>query len=151
MINLSFHGRIRGRKHYEAFAYEVIDELFPRQFTKREIDIHIKFSIACAGGAFGYAQHGDCEDEFLVEVGKVVIDNTFRQATPREIASTIAHELVHVKQYIRGELNPNMTRWKGQTVPYGPRGALKIKYRQQPWEQEAFEMEKFLTELLWAH
>ena len=151
MINLFFHGRIRGRKHYEAFAYEVIDELFPRQFTKREIDIHIKFSIACAEGAFGYAQHGDCEDEFLVEVGKVVIDGTFRQATPREIASTIAHELTHVKQYIRGELNAQMNRWKGQEIPMGPRGAVKIKYTQQPWEVEAFEMEKFLTEALWAH
>lgn len=151
MINLYFHGRIRGRKHYEAFAQDVIDQLFPREFTKREIDIHIKFSIACAQGVFGYAQHGDCEDEFMVEVGKVVIDGEFRQATPREIASTIAHELVHVKQYIRRELNSSMTRWKGQTVPYGPRGALKIKYRQQPWEQEAFEMEEVLTETLWEH
>ena len=151
MINLFFHGRIRGRKYYEEFAQEVIDELFPRQFTKREIDIHIKFSTACAEGAFGYAQHGVCEDQFLVEVVKVVIDGTFRQATPREIASTIAHELTHVKQYIRGELNAQMNRWKGQEIPMGPRGAVKIKYTQQPWEVEAFEMEKFLTEALWAH
>ena len=151
MINLFFHGRIRGRKYYEEFAQDVIDQLFPREFTKREIDIHIKFSAACGGGVFGYAQYGDCEDEFLVEVGKVVIDGTFRQQTPREMASTIAHELTHVKQYIRGELNSAGTRWKGQKVPYGPRGGLVIKYRQQPWEQEAFEMEEFLTELLWEH
>jgi len=151
MINLYFHGRIKNRKVYEQFAEDVIAELFPRQFTKREIDIHIKFSIACAGGAFGYAQHGDYEDQFMVEVGKVVIDGAFRQATPREIAATIAHELTHVRQYVRGELNGEMSKWKGQKVPYGPRGGLKIKYRQQPWEQEAFEMGEFLTELLWAH
>lgn len=151
MINLHFHGRIKNRRVYEEFCEEVIEQLFPRAFTKREIDIHIKFSIACAQGVFGYAQHGDCEDEFMVEVGKVVIDGEFRQATPREIAATLAHELTHVKQYVRGELNGEMTKWKGQTVPVGPRGGIKIKYRQQPWEVEAFEMEEFLTELLWAH
>ena len=151
MINLHFHGRIKNRKAYEQFAEEVIAELFPREFTKREIDIHIKFAIACGQGVFGYAYQGDHEDEFIVEVGKVVIDGEFRQQTPREIAATIAHELTHVRQYVRRELNATMTRWKGQEVPYGPRGGLKIKYRQQPWEQEAFEMEEFLTELLWAH
>lgn len=151
MINLHFHGRIQNRKAYEEFCEEVIDQLFPRQFTKREIDIHIKFAIACAEGAFGYAQQGDDENEFLVEVGKVVIDGVFRQQTPREIAATLAHELTHVKQYIRKELNGEMTRWLGQEVPYGPRGGIKIKYKEQPWEKEAFEMEEFLTELLWEH
>jgi len=151
MINLHFHGRIKNRKVYEEFAQEVIDELFPREFTKREIDIHIKFTIACAEGAFGYAQVGDHEDEFIVEVAKVVIDGGFRQATAREIAATIAHELTHVRQYVRKELNGEMTKWKGQTVPYGPRGGVKIKYNKQPCEVEAFEMEEFLTELLWAH
>jgi hypothetical protein len=151
MINLYFHGRIKNRKAYEVFCEDVIAELFPREFTKREIDIHIKFSIACAEGAFGYAQPGDCEDEFMVEVGKIVIDGEFRQQTPREIAATLAHELTHVRQYVRKELNGEMTKWKGQTIPYGPRGGLKIKYRQQPWEQEAFQMEEYLTEALWAH
>jgi predicted Zn-dependent protease len=47
----------------------------------------------------------------MVEVGKVVIDGEFRQATPREIASTIAHELVHVKQYIRREFGSLRTSW----------------------------------------
>jgi len=42
-----------------------------------------------------------------------------------------------------------MTRWKGQKIPYGSRGALKIPYKSQPWEQEAFEKETELTELLW--
>ena len=149
MINLIFQGRIKNRKKYEAFAEEVINELFPREFTKREIDIHVRFAPACAGGAFGYATVGEYEDEFMVEVGKIVIDGQFRQQTPREIAATLAHELTHVRQYVRKELNGEMTRWKGQEVPYGPRGGLKIKYKDQPWEIEAFEMEELLTELLW--
>ena len=149
MINLYFHGRIKNRKAYEEFCEDVIAELFPREFTKREIDIHIKFALACTQGAFGYASHGDEDDEYLVEIGKVVIDGEFRLQTPREIASTLAHELVHVKQYIRGELNAEGTRWKGQKVPFGPRGGVKIKYRQQPWEAEAFEMEEYFTEAYW--
>jgi hypothetical protein len=34
-------------------------------------------------------------------------------------------------------------------IPYGPRGGCKIPYRQQPWEQEAFADESYLTQLYW--
>jgi len=150
MINLHFHGRIKNRRAYEQFCEEVIDELFPRQFTKRDIDIHIKFSIAVSEGAFGWAGVGECEDEYTVEVGKVICSNGgFRLQTPIEIASTLAHELTHVRQYVRGELNAEMTRWKGQKVPFGPRGGVKIPYDQQPWEVEAYALEKELVALHW--
>ena len=150
MINLYFQGRIKNRKVYEQFCEDVVDELFPRKFTSRDIDIYIKFSVVVSEGAFGWAGIGDCEDEYTIEVGKVISEkNELRVQTPIEIASTLAHELTHVRQYVRGHLNSEMTRWKGQKIPYGRYGALKIPYQNQPWEVEAYALEKVLVASNW--
>jgi len=44
--------------------------------------------------------------------------------------STLAHELVHVKQFARGELDDQLTFWKG-------RNHSNASYWDQPWEKEA--------------
>lgn len=63
----------------------------------------------------------------------------------RNILSTLAHEMVHVKQYIKGELNDEMTLWKGKKVD-----SDKMDYWVHPWEIEAHGVEaglvyKFVT------
>ena len=45
---------------------------------------------------------------------------------------SLAHELVHVKQYARNELNEEMSYWRGKYV-----NSDTIPYEQQPWEIEA--------------
>ena len=44
--------------------------------------------------------------------------------------STLAHELVHVKQFARGELTENLQYWKGKDHS-------ETEYWDQPWEKEA--------------
>ena len=146
MLLLAFKGRIKNRNHYETFAEDVVNELFPREF-KRDIVVGIQFKNVVEDGLFGQAIEHDA-DEYLVEVGKVVNEGELRAVEPREIAATIAHELVHIKQYIRRELTQGATVWKGQKIPVGPRGGT-IRYRDQPWEKEAFKREKEFTELYW--
>lgn len=143
---LEFKGRIKNRNHYETFAENVVNELFPREF-KRDIVIGIHFKNVVEDGLFGQAIEHDA-DEYLVEIGKVVDEGELRAVEPHEIASTIAHELVHIKQYIRRELTQGATVWKGQKIPVGPRGGT-IRYRDQPWEKEAFKREIEFTELYW--
>ena len=58
--------------------------------------------------------------------------------------STLAHELVHVKQFARGELNEGLTRWKNKNHE-------KTEYWDQPWEKEARRLQQklmndFMTE-----
>lgn len=49
-----------------------------------------------------------------------------------EKIKTLAHEMVHVKQYCKKELNEEMSKWRGQDVD-----ADTIDYDDQPWEIEA--------------
>ena len=62
-----------------------------------------------------------------------------RNQTEDEKIRTIAHELIHVKQYVKKELNEEMNRWKGQKV-----NPEKIPYLEQPWEIEANDSGDFL-------
>jgi len=49
---------------------------------------------------------------------------------------TIAHELVHVKQYLYNELNEQMTLWCGHKVSEDD----FENYFDRPWEKEAYEL-----------
>ena len=68
----------------------------------------------------------------------------------RRILETLAHEMVHIKQYIENETNDELTRWRGKRVDPD-----KIDYWVQPWEIDAYGREaglltKFaIAEHLW--
>jgi|TARA_B110000285_G_scaffold229178_1_gene293443 hypothetical protein len=62
----------------------------------------------------------------------------------QETASNIAHELVHARQFIRGEMNDYDYVWKG----FDYEG---IEYAETPWEVEAYGMEKVLVDLFWEN
>lgn len=53
--------------------------------------------------------------------------------------STLAHEMVHIKQYLRKELDWNLSAWKGK------KGFEDFDYWDAPWEIEA---RKLQTKLL---
>jgi len=70
---------------------------------------------------------------FIIEVNK--------KDPEEEIVKTLAHEVVHIYQYAYGELNEEMSLWKGKKVDQS-----KIDYFEQPWEKEAAEVGEFLYE-----
>ena len=49
-----------------------------------------------------------------------------------EMISTIAHEMVHVKQYVTGELTEDLCMWKGHEID-----SDAVDYEEHPWEIEA--------------
>ena len=59
-----------------------------------------------------------------------------------EIIHTLAHEMVHIRQYVRGHLNEDMTRWKGKEID-----SESIDYDDHPWEIEAEKLGDVLYEL----
>ena len=139
MINLFFEGQVKQSAKMQDFAIDVVNHLLPRTF-KRDINIFIKFKK-------GLDNLGTCTRN---DSGHIDIEINSGTVLPAEfIAETLAHELVHAKQFIRGELNGSLTRWKKQQIEYGPRGGCKIPYARQPWEREAFKLEIKLTNLYW--
>ena len=61
----------------------------------------------------------------------------------RNMLLVLAHEMVHIKQYAKGELKDyvrvNKVKWKGKVY-----NDAKIDYWEQPWEIEAHGREKGL-------
>lgn len=57
----------------------------------------------------------------------------------KSMISTLAHEMVHVKQYALGEINENNCKWKGKNV-----NVRKVDYFDLPWEEEAYRLEHVL-------
>ena len=74
--------------------------------------------------------------EFMIELD-TSMKNSFDQ-----ILTWLAHEMVHLKQFVRGELYDYATgnvQWKSRT--YG-----RVHYSDQPWEKEAYRLETKLYE-----
>jgi hypothetical protein len=105
------------------------DKLFTPQM-KRNISIHISFSSTMDN-------YGETEidDYNLSGKPREFILNIKRNISDDEIIHTIAHEMVHVKQYVYGQLNEQMTTWNGKKVNDGQYG-----YFDSPWEIEAHQL-----------
>lgn len=83
--------------------------------------------------AFGYAEIKEYNVQGKARGFEVEIHPGIGAA---EILKTLAHELTHIKQYVYGETNDTLTRWKGTHVD-----SDEIDYWVQPWEIEANGME----------
>lgn len=102
------------------------DKLLSKQM-QRYVSVHVllvrKFEFLGLTHPWDYNSK-DAPREFTLEIRK--------DQSEEEFLVTLAHEMVHVKQYAYKELNEEMTKWKGQMVC--PRS---IPYDDQPWEIEA--------------
>ena len=67
-----------------------------------------------------------------------------------DLISALCHEMVHVKQYVRKELRDvyagrKKPRQIGTMWKKSPRNWVKVNYEEQPWEKEAYRLEKALA------
>lgn len=122
-------GTINQRKYVESITLFCIKKLMPRM-RNLEINIHIKNfgkDTAC-----GYALAADNADSSRPREFDIEVNRSLRLKT---LLSTVAHEMVHVKQFARGELyQSSLTakhRWQGKWINKNP------NYWDLPWEIEA--------------
>lgn len=115
------------RKYAESIAQFCFDKLMPRQ---QNLDVNIIIKSFGKDDNYGYClpvDDGDRPREFEIEVNKKV--------KLRRFLETIAHEMVHVKQFARGELYESTRqgkhRWQGYWIDRDP------DYWDRPWEIEA--------------
>ena len=114
--------------------------LMPRLQNKLFIDIELIARLtekeSLSGDAIWEDESCKRPREFTIRV-----DST---QTKQDMLCTIAHEMVHVKQYARGELKDfsrtiKMCKWKGKTIDL-----RSLDYYDHPWEIEAHGREKGL-------
>ena len=102
------------------------------------LDIKLTKDLKKKEGAYGYCHIIDHSlskpREFMIE-----LDASMRHSFDN-ILIWLAHEMVHLKQFVRKELwdyETGRVQWKSRT--YG-----KLHYDDQPWEVEAYRMEEKL-------
>lgn len=125
-------GTANQKKRVESVTKFCAKKLMPRM-KNLEITVHLKDLKKddvygyCTADPEGDATRGDRPRVFEIE-----IHNKLRL---RKILETLCHEMVHAKQYARGELyegsRVNKHRWHGKWLDKDP------DYWDQPWEIEA--------------
>ncbi len=85
---------------------------------KSHIEVRFHHKAFIDGAAEGFCEAVDNRN-FIIDV-----------ALYGNWMATLAHEMVHIKQFARNELNSGLTVWKG-------RDHTDTEYWDQPWEKEA--------------
>ena len=106
------------KNHVEKMVAFCAKKLMPK------MNLDITVNLCKPTGAMGYCLEADDKRTFELEIDK--------SQSLRALLETVAHEMVHVKQYARRELNPNKEVWMGKT--YNPEN---VNYWDLPWEIEA--------------
>jgi hypothetical protein len=134
-IHVEFVGRIAQKKRIIQFVRDTITHFMPRM--RRLVDIEITTVDKCQHEYFALCwgnrnsveieiARGSEEDEFDID----------------EMMLNLAHELIHAKQFLRGDLSANL-RWTERKM------ALYEQYMSQPWEREAYNKEGDIYEKYW--
>ena len=125
-------GTASQKKRVKSMVNFCIKKLMPRMY---DLEITVKLKSLKKQSAYGFcmadpegsAERLDRPREFELEIE--------RSLSMRTLLETVAHEMVHVKQYARGELYQGVRiakhRWQGKWV------SNNVNYWDQPWEIEA--------------
>jgi hypothetical protein len=135
MLNL-YGSRIRS-KHKKALNF-FAEKLFSPQMVA---NLHIRVKFVSNTDDYGaiYVDDYNVVGEpryFLMEICKEDDMNTQIQ--------TMAHEMVHVRQFVRKEINEELTKWKSRKV-----NSETVPYEDHPWEIQANRIgDRMFTEFL---
>ena len=131
------------KKHVTSVVEFCAKKLMPR-LKNLEINVLLK---TLGDDAYGYCHadpEGDAERSDRPRTFEIEVHKDMRL---RKVLETVCHEMVHAKQYARGELYESSRigkmRWQGKYL------SNKVDYWDQPWEIEAAGREAGLF-IRWA-
>ena len=133
--------RITGGTVYQKeVAYKVIEWTIKQLKLTRLSSLYIHIILKKLRGVDGYCSMEDDERRiFTIEAHK--------NLKLRQLIMTLIHEMVHVKQFARNEMDDfpinGRHRWKLKTVP------INVTYYDMPWEREALRLQEKLTDKFW--
>ena len=141
-IRISGAMPIEMKNHFRNAIEFYANQLMAPQLVTN-LNIHLRYKRALDDGNVG-----ECEvlsDSLNPRRFKITVKPMSNTRNNRiEIFHTVAHEMVHVKQYAYKQLkymnrSAEKTKWKGRYINQD-----KVKYEKLPWEKEAFAKEGML-------
>lgn len=124
-------GKIHERHIAEQTVMFMVGLLLPKLRTL-DIEIEIKH---IPGTTIGYCDMQQTNREFILEIQKGM--------TLKELVTTVVHEMIHVKQYARKEMDAAGKQWKKSSIIEG------TSYYNLPWEKEAYRLQDKYAQLIW--
>ena len=109
-----------------------IKKLGLSRLSSLNIDVKLK---KMKEGEFGYCSVGDTIREFCLDINSNV--------SIKDLVATIIHEMVHVRQFARKEMDTDGMRWKSRNIPEN------TDYMDLPWEKEAYRLEEKYVKEIW--
>ena len=129
MTPFGIEGAVKNKELTWVYTAALMKALKIDRFKQRSVTITFKNDI---GGAEGLCE-GD-KDYADIQIAKKC-PVTGRKLGYIEMMKTLAHEMVHARQFLRGQLTcDGGFAWKG-------RKADGFEYMNQPWEKEAYRLE----------
>jgi hypothetical protein len=123
------------KKHFRNAVEFYANELMSPQLV-RNLNIQLNYKRDLEHKVLGECEIiGDVMRPRRFKITITPMKNTFYNRA--EIFNTLAHEMIHVKQYAYRQLrftdSVEKTRWKGRSV-----NERNYRYENLPWEKEAF-------------
>ncbi|NJO03144.1 MAG: hypothetical protein HC880_17000 [Bacteroidia bacterium] len=143
--HLLFMSIAQGQNHIVVHGHQdpqQIEAMVNHYAKHWEIDgmtIIVSFTPEMNNALHGWVQYE--ENQALQQKNAFIKINKNIETDKQFIA--LAHEMIHVKQYYRGELVAHTDKafsWKGQSFT----NILRLAYTDRAWEEEAFGLERAL-------
>ena len=140
MVNVGITGQIARKNDIHGYIQDTIYHLHPK--LRRNVDLELSItSYRMEDGDYNYATCSGNRSGIEIVLNRLNEDG--RKFTHDQMMLNLAHELVHAKQFIKGELSPKLQRFKRKY--HG-----KTPYSRQPWEKEAYKLESKLYNMFWV-
>ena len=137
-IFFDFRGRWPQQKRIEQYCYDVLNHFFKGR-CKRVLELNLVMKTQMSH--LGFCE-GD-RNEVTIELSRKYDNELIPLNT---LMKTLAHELIHAKQFFRGEINSVNDVYAKDRKDY-----KKVSYRLKPWEHESYMMEDFMYKLYWQN
>jgi hypothetical protein len=135
MFDINIVGQIAQKRRIRTYIKSVLSYLSPR--LRRPVSITVEVSTNLENNHYALCW-GD-KNEIIIELARQSGDTKF---TLDDMMLNLAHELVHAKQFLTGQLSPVRQNWKSKNYSTTP-------YSRQPWEREAYAKEDKLYSIFW--
>lgn len=134
-MNTQVHYRSKAKREFIEQAVEILAKELKISSRKFELDICVRKDLAKNGGYNGAVQpHPDGGYVMFVDAGLDAV----------KMIQTLAHEMVHVKQFVLGQLQIETDEYGFAT--YFWQGKKNTdKYFDRPWERDAWAKERLLS------